>query len=251
MIVAITMIKNEADIVDWTLTHLATQGVDGCYALNNLSTDNTQQILDSHYPWCVSLPDNEYGYYQSRKMSDLAAKAWDAGATWILPFDADELIYHPDMPLDTFFGSLPDTVGVVTIQGWDYLPRATMIDDPNPYRRFDHRRIQPQPYPKVAFRAVPNPHIHMGNHGVDRIDGERIGGLHLRHIQYRSEAQMAAKLRNGKAVYDATDLDHGQGTHWREGGGLTDTQIAAKWAELAAEPAIYDPLPVQFHPHGP
>jgi glycosyltransferase involved in cell wall biosynthesis len=251
MIVAITMLKNEADIVDYTLTHLATQGIDGCYALNNLSTDNTQTILESHYPWCVTIPDPEYGYYQSRKMSDLAVKAYEAGATWILPFDADELIYHPDMSLNTFFKSLPDTIGTITIQGWDYLPRPHMSDNPNPYIRFDHRRIQPQPYPKIAFRAVPDPHIHMGNHGVDHIPGERIDGLHLRHIQYRSPTQMAAKLQNGKAVYDATDLDHGQGTHWRQGGTLTNIELDAKWSDLTTEPAIYDPLPVHFQPNVP
>ena len=251
MIVAISMVKDEDDIIDHTLTHLTVQGVDGCYIYNNLSTDSTQQLLDSHFPWCVSFDDSEYGYYQSRKMTELAVRAWEAGATWILPFDADELIYHPELSLDQFFGSLPDSIGVVTIQAWDYLPRHTMPDDPNPYIRFEHKRPTAQPYPKIAFRAVPDPHIHMGNHGVDRIPGERIGGLHLRHIQYRSVEQMARKLRNGKAVYDATDLDGGQGSHWREGGGLTDHEIAFKWDGLCVEPAIHDPLPVQFRPHAP
>jgi glycosyltransferase involved in cell wall biosynthesis len=241
MITAITMVKNEADILPYTLEHLKTQHVDHCYALDNLSDDTTSQILAEHAPWVTVIPDDEYGYYQSRKMSDLAQHAYEQGATWIIPFDADELIWHPEHTIGSYLKTLPDTVSTVRIQCWDYLPRIDMPNNPDPYRKFAWRRPNPQPYPKIVFRAVPDPHIHMGNHGVDHVPGETIDGLQIRHIQYRSLEQMTRKLRNGKAVYDATSLDQGQGAHWRQGGALTDTELAHKWSQLVAEPAIYDP----------
>jgi len=242
MITAISMVKNEEDIIGHTLTHLKTQQIDQCYVLDNLSDDDTGRILTEHAPWCQTIPDLEYGYYQSRKMSWLAAHAYQNGATWIIPFDADELICHPDMTIGAYLHGLPDEIGVVSIQCWDYLPRPTNPTETDLYRAYSWRRINPQPYPKIVFRAVPDPHIHMGNHGVDRIPGRTINGLKIRHIQYRTYEQMCRKLRNGKAVYDATDLDGGQGTHWREGGGLTDQQLHQKWVDLTNEPAVYDPM---------
>ena len=241
MIIAITMVKNEEDIIGYTLDNLQNQGVDHVYCYDNLSTDNTPQILGSYNQWVTILPDPEYGYYQSRKMNYLAQLAYTAGAEWVIPFDADEHISHPDT-IKTFLRSQPDNIGIIRIKCWDYLPRKDDSDEPNPYLRHRYRRLNPQPYPKIVFRATKEPSVHMGNHGVDHVSGETVDGLTLRHIQYRSASQMAQKLRNGKAVYDATDLDHGQGAHWRQGGDLTDNEYAQKWVELCEEPAEYDPL---------
>jgi len=241
MITAISLVKNEEDIIGATLTWLRTQQIDNVIVANNLSTDRTGEILEQHAPWCQILEDTEYGHYHGRKMTNLAKLAYQQGATWIIPFDADELIWHPEHTIGSYLKTLPDTVSTVRIQCWDYLPRIDMPDNPDPYRKFAWRRPNPQPYPKIVFRAVPDPHIHEGNHGVDHVPGETIDGLQIRHIQYRSLEQMTRKLRNGKAVYDATSLDQGQGAHWRQGGALTDTELAHKWSQLVAEPAIYDP----------
>ena len=238
MIVAISMVKDEADIIGWTLEHLRTNGVDRAIVYDNLSTDGTTEILASFAPWCETIPDPEFGYYQSRKMSTLAEKAFHDGATWVVPFDADEAICG-DTSLAEFFAGLPDNVGTVAITGYDSLPRLDdNPDEPNPYLRQRFRMPAPQRLPKIAFRATPFPSIHMGNHDVDGVQGERVGGLWLRHVQYRSPEQMGRKLRNGRAVYEATDIHETHGSHWREGGLLSDEQIQAMWEARCEEPGV-------------
>jgi glycosyltransferase involved in cell wall biosynthesis len=241
VIVGIAMVKDEADIIGYTLEHFREQGIDRVIVADNLSTDETPEILATFVPWCIPIRDGEFAYYQSRKMSAIAAQAYELGATWLLPFDADERV-QGDLLLGEFFPALPPTVGIVEIQGWDYLPRHDDDpDEPNPYKRLSYRRPIPQPVPKIAFRAAPNASLHMGNHDVNGIDGDRILGLRLRHLQYRSCEQMTRKLRNGRVVMEATDLSAMYCAHWRAGGALTDEQLAAMWDELCNEPAVYDP----------
>lgn len=241
MLVAIAMVKDEADILGWTLDHLHDQGVDHCIIADNLSTDATRHILEGYGDWITIVDDDEYGYYQSIKMTRLAAAAHTAGATWVLPFDADELIVGPTRLADWFAG-LPADVGIVSITGYDFVP-AAIPWYVNPWTACAWRRAAPQSLPKVAFRAHPGALIHMGNHDVAGIPGRRIDGLTLRHLQYRSYDQLVRKLRNGRAVYAATDLHPGHGTHWRAGGAKTDDELAAMWHELCAGREVYDPWP--------
>ena len=96
-VVAITMVRDEEDIIDWTLQHLLDQVVDHIIVADNLSVDET--------PWKLAalastgkvtvIQDDEPGYYQDKKMTDLAhMAAADFDAEWILPFDADEYCEH-------------------------------------------------------------------------------------------------------------------------------------------------------------
>ena len=76
-VVAITMVRDEEDIIDWTLQHLLDQGVDHIIVADNLSVDET--------PWKLAalastgkvtvIQDDEPGYYQDKKMTDLAHMA--------------------------------------------------------------------------------------------------------------------------------------------------------------------------------
>lgn len=92
-VVAITMVRDEEDIIDWTLQHLLEQGIDHIIVADNLSVDKT--------PWKLAalastgrvtvIQDEEPGYYQDEKMTRLAHMAAnDFGAEWVVPFDADE-----------------------------------------------------------------------------------------------------------------------------------------------------------------
>lgn len=249
MIVAVGMVKDEGDVIGCTIRHMWAEGIDRVLVADNLSSDETRPTLDlmaAHDSRLEVVDDPEFGYYQSRKMSGLAQQAFDEGAEWVVPFDADEIIYKPGHgTVGDFLNGLPDDVGIVEILGWDHLPSlADDANEPCPFRRIARRRDYPQRLPKVAFRAADDVFVHMGNHDAN-VSGRRVNGLELRHFQYRSLEQMTGKLRNGRAVYEATDIHEMHGTHWREGGALSVRDLNEKWADLLAEDSVFDPAPVR------
>jgi glycosyltransferase involved in cell wall biosynthesis len=82
----VSMVKDEADIVRWTVATIVEQ-VDHVLVADNGSTDGTRQLVESVGAEVVD--DPEPAYYQSDKMSHLARVAASRGADWIVPFDAD------------------------------------------------------------------------------------------------------------------------------------------------------------------
>lgn len=245
--VAITMVRDEEDIIDWTLDHLLNQGIDHIIVADNLSIDET--------PWKLAtlantgrvtvIQDDEPGYYQDEKMTRLAhMAAQDFGAEWILPFDADEYWYWTGGTLKEFFDKA--TADVITATGWDHI--VTDDDDPietNPFRRITHRRQTPQKMGKVAFRYHPDIHIDFGNHFIFNHPGRQAQALNYRHYQYRSFEQLVTKARNGAAAYNATNLHPTYGSHWRQLGAYDDRMLWATWRKLCEETGlINDPAPM-------
>lgn len=251
-LVAVTMVRDEQDVIRHTLDHLLAEGVDRIVVADNLSTDDTRHILATyeidHPERVVVLEDDEPGHYQDRKMTELARyAAKHCDATWVLPFDADEVWYSPHGTLAEFFASLPSEAALIVGTGWDHI--VTDDDDPtvtNPYRRITHRRIRPQKLPKVAFRWQPDAWIDHGNHNVFNVAGTKERGLEYRHFQYRSFEQMCQKVRQGKEAMEAADLHPTYGAHWRELGALNDSDLFRKWRRLCEEPGLTeDPAPVR------
>lgn len=257
MIVGILMVRDEADVIGFTLAHLLAEGVDHILVSDNGSRDDTRRILDLYAEGrkVTVLDDPDPAYEQAAKMTRLAHMAHGMGATWVVPCDADEVIYSPDgRTLAEFLADCQ--ADVVEISGYDHI--STAADDPciaNPFLRITHRRPYAQKLPKVLFRATPSAALEMGNHGVTGVGTNRTGGLELRHFQYRSLDQAARKLRQGKEAYDATDplsfvgLNYRRGyfgTHWSEGAAMDDTELAAWWVDLSSEDGlIHDPAPVR------
>lgn len=244
MIVGIAMVRDEEDIIGYTLQHLLAEGVDHLIVADNLSTDGTRPLLSmlaEKHPITV-VDDLEPGYYQDVKMTRLAYQAADMGATWVLPFDADELFYGS---LGTVAESLSVcSADVIRATGWDHIATTADPDVPNPFLRITHRRPIPQKLPKVAFRPAEGMRLHMGNHDVDHPGVKVNGVLSLRHFGARSLVQFKRKVRNGKQAYDATNLHPTYGTHWRIRGGLPDQALEAEWDEMCNEPdLIHDPAP--------
>lgn len=247
-VVAVTMCKDEADAIGHTIRHLLAEGIDHVIVADNLSSDDTRPILDA---LAETLPvtvvdDPEVGYFQDRKMTDLAHKAAsEFGAEWVLPFDADEIFYSPHGTLAEFFAvCVPE---VVVIHGWDHV--ATDDDDPldpNPFTRITNRRQNPQRLGKVAFRYQPTAALDFGNHDVRGVPGPRVRALHYRHFQYRSFEHMARKVRQGATAYEVSGLSSTYGTHWRELGGLSDGELWKRWRRMCEEPdLICDPAPAK------
>lgn len=258
---AVTMVRDELDVIEYTLRHLASEGVDGIIVADNGSVDGTfewlktledQTDLGCHF---MLLQDPEVGYYQSRKMTTLVDIARQMGADWVIPFDADEVWWADG-------GSLHDVVA--KLDAADLQPRAAALHNyfptknppkntPNPFQRILRRDPQPAPLPKVLVRPVPGIQIHQGNHGATVpgvLPRYLRSSLHVGHFPWRSYAQFERKVRNGLEAYRATDLPEDMGAHWRSYGEMLETHgpdaLRAHYETWFEDPAIAlvtDPVP--------
>lgn len=244
MIVGVAMVRDEEDVIGTVLHHLLEEGVDYLFVADNLSGDATPLILKEMVaagaPLSV-IEDPEPGYRQSEKMTWLATQAWEAGAEWVLPFDADEIWYAPG---STIGEALRLTAaGVVAATGFDHLPRpgsSTIGGMP-------FRRLEPQRFKKVAFRARADVRVAQGNHSVEHPGRTVTDVLEFRHFQWRTLEQMARKVRQGAAAYlAAPEIPVWEGAHWRTLAALTSEQLAAEWDRLCDDDnVVYDPAPIR------
>lgn len=235
---AVMLVKDEADIIGYTVEHLLGQ-VDAIIVADNASTDGTREILDelSDGGQFQVLNDPKVGYMQSDKTSVLAALARRHGHTWVVPCDADECWYSPDgrRVSEVLEGLAPDA-GICKADLYHHFP--TDFDDPlqaSPFARIRWRLRSHGVLPKVAVRAVPGVVIEAGNHGARFQPGTYLTsstGLALRHFSWRSAEQYVQKIRNGQRAYAATDLPEDVGAHWRMFNGADDDAIRAHFQKF-------------------
>lgn len=234
--IGVTMVGDEADIIETTLRHMASQ-VDHLIVADNLSTDGTRGILDDlamELPLSV-VDDPEPGYYQSRKMTELAHVAGKMGADWVVPFDADELWTVRGSTVAEALEQVEPQVAVVTAEIVDHMATGEDPDDPNPVRRMGWRRPDPLPLHKVAVRYRHDLTIHQGNHGADYGFAPVAVGpwITIHHYPYRSAEQLVRKVRRGAAAYAAAEeMPENVGAHWRQWGRILDERGEAAIHEL-------------------
>jgi glycosyltransferase involved in cell wall biosynthesis len=222
-VAAISMVKDEADVIEGTIRHIANE-VDLVLVADNGSTDGTRQILEqlSSELGVIVVDDPDPAYYQSAKMSRLAEQAATIGAEWIVPFDADELWLANDR-LCVVLPALAEDVNVAHASLFNHFASAIDPAGDDPFRTIVWRQRHPGALPKVAFRWEPGAVVHQGNHGVTLPDGETFNRcLEVRHFPYRSASQFIRKARNGAAAYAASDLPADWGAHWRSYGEILD-----------------------------
>lgn len=249
MIVGICMVKDEADIIERTIRHMAEQ-LDWIVVSDNNSTDGTRTILNDLAAEGLPLSiqdDPEPGYYQSDKMSKLAAESLAIDRPdWIVPFDADERWIADSASVAELLASLPPEAMICEAAVIDHVATGDL--------EMPFRRAEQLPLRKVAGRAREGMVIHQGNHRITYPETEVplavTGKLEVRHYPYRSPEQFIRKARNGAAAYAATDLPEDVGAHWRGYGKLTDEQLREVFFEWfhSADPEndptlVRDPCP--------
>ena len=219
---AVGMIRNEADIIAFTVSHLIAEGVNGIILCNHCSDDQTTETLyelGQRYQGYLKIVENkDPAYLQDTITTSLAEMAYDRGAEWILPFDADELF----CPIDngpTLVEVLSDSrkdIPVCGIQMWSHT--HTGKDDPNiinPFVRMKYKHKERNPLDKVVVWWHEGMKIDRGNHRVFDKNGNVIEGawvgLVLKHFPYRSPEQFLLRIlshQSGlKAAGDKTPLD--------------------------------------------
>lgn len=225
MVIGISMVKDEADILDPVIRHMQTQ-VDHLIVADNGSTDGSREILEAAGVDIVD--DRDPAYYQSRKMTALAVRAIDRGADWIVPFDADEVWVAADGRLGDTLQGLPPEAHIAEAALFDHVATGIDPDGANPIETTPWRRAAQAPLRKVAIRALRGATIHQGNHsaGFDGVPHPLTvtGQIEIRHFPYRSAEQFIKKARNGSAAYAATNLPEDAGGHWRGYGRILEEE---------------------------
>lgn len=247
----VTMVRDEQDVIADSLTHLLAQGLDHLLVADNLSVDDTPQILAELARRDTRIHvahDSEPAYYQAEKMTRLALAATHAGADWIVPFDADEFWFADSRSVAEHLraqGRLEPLVGVVTATWHHMLPTQPA---PMPLREREFVIDSAATVPgKVAMRAHRWGTLHVGNHFAQRV-GERTGGLHIAHAVFRDPAQVARKVRQGSAAVMLTNPGNEIAPYWRAGAQISDQELASLWSHLiagGAEPRL------GLHDNGP
>ena len=141
-LVAVSIVKNEADIIEAFVRH-SLAWVDLHLVFDHDSTDGTRDILQSLRAEGLPLElftDDAIGklqQYRSNHLSRLAAR--ERGADWVIPLDADEILTGPSRAeLEVELGRSP-AGSVRSLPLLNYVP--TPGDDPteaNPVRRLQH-----------------------------------------------------------------------------------------------------------------
>jgi glycosyltransferase involved in cell wall biosynthesis len=233
---AVTMVRNEQDVIVPVTRHLLAEGIDHVLIADNLSTDRTRELVEelASEGSVTIIDDPDPAYSQAAKMTQLAQRAGAAGAAWIIPFDADELWLSTSHP--TLRHHLESLRGVDVVAGDWYQHYAPLLPRRDPFVAMAWRDAQPDDLTKVAFRFRPDIALTMGNHSVrSELPVRSIHDPHLEvhHYRYRTFGQMIAKSRHGKKAIELADPRPEICIHWRLHGGRTKVRLAVTWIRMA------------------
>jgi len=234
---AVSVVRDEADIVELVIDHLLEQGVDGILIADNGSVDGTRELLERRAlrdPRVHVAIDAEPGHHQSEKITWLAHHAWRAGADWVVPFDGDEFMFAEGQSLAAHLRA--SDAGMIYASFHHMVPVGEGPVDADSVFVMDATSAFPG---KVVLRSHPLAVVASGNHEAFRTGPVQVG-LHVAHAIYRNPAQVARKLRQGAAAERLAGqrIAIKRGEHWAAGAALGDDQLAELWAGMVRGEAV-------------
>ncbi len=243
-IIGLSMVKNEADIIEPFIRHNA-RFLDFMVILDNASVDDTKQIAlkcARELETVVVTDSSEFGYTQSERMTQLLLYSQSAYfADFVLLLDADEFISAPDrQTFELALDSIPrGGVGLMPWQTFVLAPADMERASEDPPRSLRHRRTSESPvYRKAVLRFDgayrQDLQVRQGNHGVNSgrplMAKVILDDLPLLHFPVRSHEQLVCKSVVGWMAYLAKNPAARRdvhGLHWRD---IFDRLTAGRFA---------------------
>lgn len=273
-VVAVALVRNEADIIEaFVRTNLVL--LDAMHVMVHRATDGTREILAALAGEGLPLKLSEIDEEAFNQEFHTTAAARDAfrndGADFVVPLDADEFLRVTDRPtLERSLAGLPPRHGGA--MPWlTYVPTAADRTSGTPLQRLERRfRMSPTEqlnldYCKAVtgawFAAQDDARFIEGNHAVfanGELAAALLPNVAVCHFPVRSGEQLARKAALGWLAQLASGRDiekTGISDHWRrifaslkERGSLTEAEIRA-FLETYVPPdsrkneLVLDPLP--------
>lgn len=258
-IVGISMVKNEADVIEAMARHNLAF-LDHLHFVDNGSTDRTVPILKLLKEEGLSISvtaDLRLGYPQADILSKAANARFPNDTLFFL--DADECLIGR---IDQFRTALRAQSQPFLMPWVTYVPTpADNADDINPLTRIQHRRVSESPqYFKVALPAnTPRPVVmQQGAHGLDGYRPAPISDIAIAHFPVRSVQQIISKILVGSWNMRLRPLKETEGYQWHdlakkmiEGRLPTARDLQAIGANYTCDtpgPLTRDPLPAHSQP---
>lgn len=247
---AVTMVRNEEDIIAHSIRHLLNQGIEGVIVSENLSDDGTEAILDemSRNDSRIHVAkDRSTAFYQGRKISYLANLAHRAGAEWVVLFDADEFWFAENTTVAEYLRSLGQKHKVVEALTYD--SHATSVDGISMDSSGTTIRIESEPnMKKVAIRPNGWAWISDGNHDALDLGQASDSGLRIAHLPRRTFAQFERKVVQGaNAIRQGRDLPDSFAFHWKASADAGHDSRFQQWSdEIAHAEGDIVSLPIEW-----
>jgi len=245
------LVRNEQDIIAENILFHYNQGVDGFIVMDNLSTDDTVEIVQN---LSFSIPielhyQSEDTYNQSRWVTEMARlAATNHGADWVINNDADEFWIFPDFDLPGYLQGFSEDISSAVLKrhnavlvrhnswnGFAAHPCSSVL-----FERQSLNQIG-SPLPgKCLHRASGGVVVQQGNHSISGVQGKEVhcDAAWILHFPYRRFDQYQAKIRLGGAAYARNiELDYSIGSTWREQHKIVDQpELLTFWRDLHMQP---------------
>jgi len=220
------LVRNEADIIALNVHYHLWLGFDRLLVVDNGSTDGTDRELqrlggEGRVLW----RRDDSPYQQSSIVTRMAREAYDLGADWILPIDADEFWHAPRLYFKDVLSQ--STAGALRVQVLNFIQRRDRLESSGDGLRHMIMRtacqrgpldmtselvetqkigyVEAMYPPKWISRASPTIEIAAGNHSVTGVPGscDDTNEIVCLHAPLRSRTGLDAKADHGGRVEEA------------------------------------------------
>ena len=276
LVYGVSMVRNEADLIRLNVLYHLASGIDRMLVVDNGSTDGTDEILQQlslqHAEVRWSRDDGPF--LPSRVMTKLAREAFEEGADWVVPVDADEFWHARGGDLRRVLEN--EEVGVLRAQAVNFIQRRSQRESSPDALIYMTRRTElpvgppghaqslvesreiafvEKAYPqKCICRPTAEVEIETGHHSISGADGPRMRTERIvcLHAPMRSRAALVERVTSASRAA-AAGRNPNQGRNRRRLAALRDEKaIDEEWAANSYEDDFLDVFgdrhPVVFDP---